>query len=83
MKLEERVELIKLLGVKPELLDNPLITERAKRIFQDRYGLPDGKTKTLEEVGKMYGVTRERIRQIEAKVLEIIRLTCKDLDLNI
>jgi len=39
-----------------------------------RFGLTDDVTHTLEEVGKVFGVTRERIRQIEAKALEKIRL---------
>mgnify|MGYP001602365375 FL=1 len=39
-----------------------------------RFGLADGVTHTLEEVGKVFNVTRERIRQIEAKALEKIRL---------
>jgi RNA polymerase primary sigma factor len=38
-----------------------------------RFGLKDGVTHTLEEVGKIFGVTRERIRQIQAKALESIR----------
>mgnify|MGYP001562992704 CR=1 FL=1 len=49
------------------------LTDREKRILAMRFGLDDGITHTLEEVGKEFGVTRERIRQIEAKALERIR----------
>ncbi len=49
------------------------LTDREKRILTMRFGLDDGITHTLEEVGKEFGVTRERIRQIEAKALERIR----------
>jgi len=49
------------------------LTEREQRILAMRFGLDDGITHTLEEVGKVFGVTRERIRQIEAKALERIR----------
>ena len=42
---------------------------REKRIVQMRFGLLDGKARTLEEVGHVFGVTRERIRQIESKTL--------------
>ena len=49
------------------------LTEREQRILSMRFGLEDGITHTLEEVGKEFGVTRERIRQIEAKALEKIR----------
>ncbi len=49
------------------------LTDREKRILAMRFGLDDGITHTLEEVGREFGVTRERIRQIEAKALERIR----------
>ena len=49
------------------------LTERESKILEMRFGLEDGVTHTLEEVGKVFGVTRERIRQIEAKALEKIR----------
>ena len=49
------------------------MTLREQRIIAMRFGLKDGVTYTLEEVGKEFGITRERIRQIEAKVLEKIR----------
>ena len=49
------------------------LTEREQKILSMRFGLEDGIAHTLEEVGKVFGVTRERIRQIEAKSLEKIR----------
>ena len=49
------------------------LTARERRILAMRFGLDDGVTHTLEEVGKVFGVTRERIRQIQAKALEKIR----------
>jgi len=49
------------------------LPERERRIIQLRFGLNDGRYRTLEEVGKEFGITRERIRQIEAKVLRKLR----------
>ena len=49
------------------------LTEREKKVIMLRYGLTDGRECTLEEVGKMFNVTRERIRQIEAKALRKLR----------
>lgn len=56
-------------------LNNVLTTlsDRERRVLEERFGLRDGKPKTLEEVGKMFAVTRERIRQIEAKALRKLR----------
>lgn len=54
-----------------KLLDT--LTEREQRVLILRFGLKDGKTRTLEEVGKEFNVTRERIRQIEAKALRKLR----------
>jgi RNA polymerase primary sigma factor len=49
------------------------LTERERKILEMRFGLTDGYERTLEEIGKMYNVTRERIRQIEAKALRKLR----------
>ena len=49
------------------------LTEREEQVLRLRFGLDDGSSKTLEEVGQMFGVTRERIRQIEAKALRKLR----------
>ncbi|MFW5979761.1 MAG: RNA polymerase sigma factor RpoD [Halanaerobiales bacterium] len=58
-----------------EQLDNVLdsLTDREKRVLELRFGIEDGRPRTLEEVGKEFGVTRERIRQIEAKALRKLR----------
>lgn len=65
----------KLIGI----LDS--LTPREEKVIRLRYGLDDGKPKTLEEVGKEFNVTRERIRQIEAKALRKLRYPqrCKQL----
>jgi RNA polymerase primary sigma factor len=47
--------------------------DRERQVLEMRFGLKDGKDHTLEEVGKQFGVTRERIRQIEAKALRKLR----------
>ncbi len=58
-----------------EQLDGVLdtLTDREKRVLELRFGIEDGRPRTLEEVGKEFGVTRERIRQIEAKALRKLR----------
>ena len=49
------------------------LTEREQKVLRLRFGLDDGRARTLEEVGKVFNVTRERIRQIEAKALRKLR----------
>ena len=49
------------------------LTPREEKVLRLRYGIDDGKPRTLEEVGKEFNVTRERIRQIEAKALRKLR----------
>jgi RNA polymerase primary sigma factor len=49
------------------------LTPREERIIKMRFGLEDGTEHTLEQVGQAFGVTRERIRQIEAKALRKLR----------
>ena len=49
------------------------LTPREAKVLKLRFGLEDGKSRTLEEVGKEFNVTRERIRQIEAKALRKLR----------
>ncbi len=62
-------ELLK--GHVDEVLDT--LSEREQKVLELRFGLKDNKPRTLEEVGKVFGVTRERIRQIEAKALRKLR----------
>ena len=54
-----------------EVLDT--LTEREQQVLRLRFGLNDGRARTLEEVGTVFHVTRERIRQIEAKALRKLR----------
>ena len=58
-----------------EQLDEVLMSlnEREQKVLRLRFGLEDGRARTLEEVGKEFEVTRERIRQIEAKALRKLR----------
>jgi RNA polymerase primary sigma factor len=49
------------------------LSERERKVLQLRFGLEDGRSRTLEEVGREFAVTRERIRQIEAKALRKLR----------
>ena len=60
--------------LKDEISDVLLtLTEREEKVIRLRFGLEDGKSRTLEEVGQLFGVTRDRIRQIEAKALRKLR----------
>lgn len=63
------------LSLLKEQLDEVLgtLTEREEKVLRLRFGLKDGRPRTLEEVGKQFEVTRERIRQIEAKALRKLR----------
>ena len=54
-----------------EVLDT--LTDREQKVLRLRFGMTDGRARTLEEVGKEFDVTRERIRQIEAKALRKLR----------
>lgn len=67
-----------------EVIDDALsrLTEREKEVIELRFGLNDGRTRTLEEVGESFGVTRERIRQIEAKAIRKLRSSHKNINLR-
>ena len=58
------------------------LTPREQKVLQLRFGLEDGRSRTLEEVGLVFNVTRERIRQIEAKALRKMRHTSRSRKLR-
>lgn len=60
-----------------ELLTN--LTDRERQVLELRFGLKDGRPRTLEEVGNNFDVTRERIRQIEGKALTKLKKLAKNL----
>lgn len=63
-----------------DILDD--LQDRERRVLELRFGLEDGVTRTLEEVGREFGVTRERIRQIEAKALKKLKVASTDKQLH-
>ena len=73
-KLAEPIELASQQMLKAQIAEAlGKLTERERKIIQLRFGLEDGRFRTLEEVGREFGITRERIRQIEAKALRKLR----------
>lgn len=58
-----------------DALNQSRLSKKEKELIMDRYGLNDGKAKSLEEVGKNFSVTRERVRQVEAKAFRKLRLS--------
>ncbi|OGP53020.1 MAG: hypothetical protein A2Y65_08915 [Deltaproteobacteria bacterium RBG_13_52_11] len=72
----EHIELVKLVTSWLELLSSP-----EKAVIKLRFGLRDGEPKTLEAIGEMFGVTRERIRQIEVKALQRLRKVMEQRDI--
>ena len=63
-----------------DILDD--LQDRERRVLELRFGLQDGVTRTLEEVGREFGVTRERIRQIEAKALKKLKIASTEKQLR-
>ncbi len=76
----EAASLTMLHGEMEDVLDT--LSPRERRVLQLRFGLADGHQRTLEEVGKRFGVTRERIRQIEAKALRKMRHPSRSIKLR-
>ena len=60
-----------------ETLINARLTDKEKFVILNRFGFADGETHTLEDIGKMMGVNRERVRQIESKTIRKLRTDCK------
>ncbi|HEV8526059.1 MAG TPA: sigma factor-like helix-turn-helix DNA-binding protein, partial [Actinomycetes bacterium] len=58
------------------------LSEREAGIVSMRFGLTDGRPKTLDQIGKVYGVSRERIRQIEAKTMSKLRHPSRSQELR-
>jgi RNA polymerase primary sigma factor len=69
--LVEEVSSLVLKDILAEVLDT--LSDRESLVLQRRFGVGDGRSRTLEEVGREFGVTRERIRQIESKALRKMR----------
>ena len=57
------------------------LNPRQQRVLTERFGLNDGKPKTLEEVGVILGITRERVRQLETRALRELRTVAPSLEL--
>ncbi len=73
-KLEMPVERVReIMRIAQDPVSLSTLTEREAKVLKLRFGLEDGRSRTLEEVGKEFDVTRERIRQIEAKALRKLR----------
>ena len=71
MRMDENDSFFKLKEQLEEVMNT--LTPREAKVLKLRFGLEDGKARTLEEVGREFEVTRERIRQIEAKALRKLR----------
>ena len=72
--LEKRMDAVKQVAAYKEARSLPVLDrEREQKVLRLRFGLDDGRPRTLEEVGREFNVTRERIRQIEAKALRKLR----------
>jgi RNA polymerase primary sigma factor len=59
-----------------------MLSEREAAVMRMRFGLTDGQPRTLEEIGRVHGITRERIRQVEAKALSKLRHPTRQIGLR-